>query len=888
MWDQQPQLMSTLLIDHNLILEQAITSHKGKVFKTVGDGFCAVFESASDALAASLDAQRRLYHQPSQSVKLKVRMGLHCGPAEERDNDYFGPTLNRVARLMGVASGGQTLISQAVKEHCMGQLPYGVELRDLGLHKLKDLKEAEHIFQIVAPDLLNSFPPIKSLSPRISNLPAQLTSFIGREQDVEHVIRLMRSPQVRLLTLLGSGGTGKTRLSIEIGAHLQEEYEDGTFFIALAPIRRIEDVIEVIAQALKVEEVGDMPLLESIKMHVQSRHMLLILDNFEQVIDAAPLVNDLLSAGSHLKALVTSREELMIYGERVYHVTPLGMPEPGQLIHPDVLLKFSAIKLFAERVQSAQPDFTVDTTNAPSIIEICRRLDGLPLAIELAAVRARDLSIEAIAEQLSNRLQILSKGPRDFPSRQRTMRGAIEWSYEMLPVEEQQAFAQLGVFVGPFSAEAADTVTGAQCLNRLKEKSLVHQVEDNEYTITFVMLETLREYALEQLEAQAEIEALKRCHANYYLQLTETAEPHLTSDRQVEWFGRLENETHNIEAALEWLLSRQEIERAGQMAGVLWRFWGGHSHLSAGSHWIEQILMSSNHLSPLVYAKVTHGAGRLSLLQYRYREASQYLKLSLMLYERSGNQPGQAAIYLSLGEIELRQANSLPAQNYFEKSLEFYLLIGDQAGRARCLCQLGRLAVHRKDLAKAQTLFEQSLDLLRQYGSSESLAMVLNDLAEVLRAQGEYEAAATLYHESLNLYRLLDFNIGVAVILHNLGQVMRRLGNDGDALRFFQEALSLLQSLEEKQIIVECLAAIGGIFVSQNQLERAVHFLGAANALMRAVDIQLDLADQIEYERNLETAQKQLHESVWNALWSDGQSMPLEKIIMSALQLSNL
>lgn len=886
LWEAHPQAMSVLLAEHNGILQAAIESHHGKVFKTVGDGFCAVFASPSDALAAASAAQRNLFHArgdaSAPALKLRVRMGLHTGPAEERGGDYFGPTLNRVARLMAAASGGQTLISAAVRDG-LGDTP-GVELRDLGSHRLRDLKDAEHIFQVVLPDLPNSFPPIKSLSPRPTNLPAQLTSFVGRERELDAICRLMRQPHVRLLTLLGPGGIGKTRLSIQVGSNLQDEFEDGTFFVALAPVSHPDAVIQTIAQTLRVEETGETSLREAVKAWLQNRHLLLLLDNFEQVIDAAPLVNELLAAAPRIKALVTSREELMVYGEQVVSVSPLTVPEVGKFIDMQAVRQSPAVMLFAERARSVQPDFALNEANARPVIDICQRLDGLPLAIELAAMRARDLSVEEIAAQLNNRMQVLNKGPRDFSARQRTMRGAIEWSYSLLPAEEKKAFARFGVFVGPFTAEAADAIAGVEYLNRLKEKSLIHQTQVDEQTVTFLMLETLREYALEQLQASGEFENLQRAHAGYYLHLTEKAEPNLTGASQVEWFNRLETEQHNIEAALEWLLKGGGFEGAGRMAAVLWRVWGAHSRLSAGSGWMERVLANADALPTLVRAKVTHGAGRLQYLQYHLPKAAEYLKASLSLYQQGGDQPGQAAATLSLGEIAFRQGDLLAAEGYFQSSLALYVAIGDQAGFARCLGQLGRLALREGNLPGAESLFQQSLELVRQYGSAESTALVMNDLAEVLRARGKYTEAATLYRESMALYRQLDFDAGVAVMLHNLGQVARQQGDYDEALRCFQGAFGLLQNLEEKQIIVECLAGVGGVFLKLGEAQRAVRFLGAASALMTALNLQLDYADQAEYEANLDAARRQLDSASWSAAWGEGQSMPLEQVIADALR----
>ncbi len=887
-WEQHPQAMSRLLTEHNSILRQSIESHNGHVFKTVGDGFCAVFDSPHDAISAVLNAQNTLSRlEPSEStdfIRIKVRMGLHTGTAELQGGDYFGPTLNRVARTMAAASGGQTLLSTATRDAVYNALPQGIELRDLGRHRLRDLNEEEHIFQLVSPKLANHFPPIKTMSPRATNIPAQLTSFVGRDEDVSEICRLLRLPNVRLMTLLGAGGIGKSRLSLQVAEYLQDEYEDGTFLVALAPIRRPEAVIEVIAQTLKVEESGTSTILEAVKAHLQNRQLLLVLDNFEQVIDAAPLVNDLLAVAPRLKVLTTSREELLIYGEHVYQLMPLTLPDSTQIIDLKALKSYTAVALFLERVRSIQPDFVVDAENAPDVIEICRRLDGLPLAIELAAVRARDLSIGEIAQQLISRLQVLSKGPRDFPSRQRTIRGAIEWSYDILPAEEQRAFAHLAVFVGTFTTEAADVITGAETLNRLREKSLIQQTDEDENVVTFIMLETLREYALEKLIASNELESMQSRHADYYLQLTETAEPHLTRERQAEWFHRLEIEQNNLQAALDWRIANADYQQAGRMVGVLWRFWSAHSRLSVGTNWIEQVLTHAQSLTPSVHAKVLHGAGRLFLLQYRYPEAKTHLQSSLPLYEQSNDQDGLAAVYVSLGEIALDKSDVLGAEGNFQHALALYVALDDQAGFARCLGQLGRLAVREGNFVAAESLFQQSLELIRRFGSTESIAMVMNDLAEVLRTQKKLDEAAALYHESLALYRELHFDVGEAVILHNLGQVARQLTRYPEALGYFREALGFLTGMEEPQIIVECLVGMAGVLVDMGDIERAVRYLAAAKALMNIVGIRLDVADQAGYDNTLTMTHGKLAEAAWATIWDAGQSTPLKQILAEALQ----
>jgi predicted ATPase/class 3 adenylate cyclase len=885
LWEQFPERMSLSLAYHNRLMSDAIESHNGKVFKTIGDAYCAVFDSATDALDAAIAAQTALAEiRPSENdpiFALKVRMGLHAGPAEEVDNDYFGPSLNRVARLMSAANGGQILISSQFK---VQQQVANLEFRDLGLHRLKDLAEPMHVYQIIIPGVLNNYSAIRTLSARPTNLPIQLSSFVGREAEVEAICRRIRQPGVRLLTLFGPGGIGKTRLSLRVGTVLRDEYEHGVFFVALSPVKTEAGLLEAIASALHVEETTDAPLLEALKSHLQSLHLLLILDNFEQVIDAAPVLNELLTSAANLNLLVTSREELLIYGEQIYPLTPLSVPKKNTIVPLNRLMEYSAINLFVERVRAMQSDFELTEDNAKYVIEICQSLDGLPLAIELASVRVREFELEDILAQLTQRLQVLSKGARDLPARQRTIRGAIDWSYQLLSPDEQAAFTRLAIFVGAFTANAVDRISGAEYLNRLKEKSLVQQLDTSDDTPLYIMLDTLREFAAENLEESGEIPDLRAKHLDYYRELVARAEPNLTGTEQMIWFKRLEYEQFNIQAALEWSLDENLVEYAGNIVGVLWRYWGAHSRLNTGSQWIARVLESADQLSAALRAKVLLGAGRLAFLQSRLEQAAGFLGESLTLYEQVNDTEYIAAVNLSLGEIAFYQGNTLLAENCFHTSLAIYQSIGDNAGFARCLTQLGRLAHEQTNLAGAETLFQQSLELTRTYGSTESTAIAVNDLAEVFRVQGRYAEAAALYRESLQLYRDLEFEIGIAVMLHNLAQVTRKLGDNRAAYHMLQEAVTLLQTLEEKQVVTECFAALGAVYVHLDRLDFAIVALSAAQRIMDVIGVSLGEADELEYREHLALAQARVEPDFWTRFWERGQSMSLERLVADILQ----
>jgi len=460
-------------------------------------------------------------------------MALHTGAAEEQGGDYFGPPLNRVARLLSAAHGGQVLLSLPTQELVRDVLPLDSELRDLGEHRLKDLARPERGYQLVAPDLPADFPSLRTLESRPNNLPMQPTLLVGREREVEDVRGRLLAPEVRLLTLTGPGGTGKSRLALQSAADLIEEFEDGVFFVALATLTDHTLVTSSVAQVLGVRESGDQPLLEGIKDYLQDKRLLLVLDNFEQVLEAAPQAGEILSAAPRLKVLATSRIPLGIYGEREYAVPPLAIPDPKRLPTLEVLSQYEAVRLFIERAEATKAGFEITSENAPAVAEICARLDGLPLAIELAAARIKLLPPSSILARLTNRLKLLTGGARDLPERQRTLRGAIEWSHTLLDEGEKTLFARMAIFSGGRTLEAIEAVCDAQGdlpmdafdgVSSLVDKSLLRQEEGPEGEPRFMMLETIHEYAREKLRESGEAEEIGHAHARHFLGLAEEAE----------------------------------------------------------------------------------------------------------------------------------------------------------------------------------------------------------------------------------------------------------------------------------------------------------------------------------------------------------------------------
>jgi len=586
LWEQDPEAMQAALARHYAILRQAVETHDGQVVETTGDGILAAFGTAVDGVAAAIAAQRALIAEGWDELKphaIRVRMGLHTGETEMREEGYSGPVLNRAARLMSAGYGGQTLLSTTTADLVREQLPGGASLRDLGEHRLKDLVRSEHIYQLLHPDLSADFPPLKSLNAFPNNLPVQLTSFIGRETQVKTVKDLLMRQDVHLVTLIGPGGTGKTRLSLQAAADLIDRFKDGVFFVDLAPSRESKSVLAAIARAVGLRETTDRPLLDELKEYLRAQMVLLVLDNFEQVTIAASTVMELLHGCPQLKVLVTSREALHMRGEHVFPVPPLASPKSDLKQRSiEQLTQYEAVRLFIERAQAVKPDFEVTNENAPAVAEICFRLDGLPLAIELATARIRLFSPQALLDRIGNRLKLLRGGARDLPIRQQTLRDTIDWSYELLDSGEQRLFALLSVFPD-CTFEAVEGVTkGIKGLNgtgmdivdgliSLVDKSLIRQEDQGTREPRLMMLETIREYAVERLAEDPEFgSAVRRAHATYFADFTQRQWERLTGDGWESALREMESDIENVRTAWSYWVADGNLEQLRKLTDCLW------------------------------------------------------------------------------------------------------------------------------------------------------------------------------------------------------------------------------------------------------------------------------------------------------------------------------
>jgi predicted ATPase/class 3 adenylate cyclase len=908
---QQPAAYRDAIRRHHDLLRAAVEQQGGVVFETVGDAVYAAFALPSAAVAAALAGQRALVGEAwGATGPLRVRMGLHTGEVERQGSHYFGAPLYRCARLLATAHGGQVVLSAVTAGLVREALPAGASLRDLGTHPLKDLQQPEQIHQLCAADLPAEFPTLRTLAGHPSNLPVQPTSFVGRERELAEVVALLRRPEAHLLTLTGPGGTGKTRLALQAAAEVLDQVADGAYFVDLAPLSDATLVLSTIAATLGLRESGGTPLEETVTGYLKEKELLLVLDNFEQVLEAVPVVGRLVAACQRLTVLVTSRTVLRAYGEQEYVVPPLALPPRRQAVPLERLSQYAAVALFIERAQAVRPDFAVTNATAPAVAEICWRLDGLPLAIELAAARVRLLPPPALLARLENRLGTLTGGARTLPARQQTLRATIDWSYVLLSPEEQAFFARLSVFVGGRTLaaieavcldpdDAGDVLAGYDVLDgvsSLVETSLLRQEEGGLETEEaeeprFVLLETLHEYAREALAARGETERFGARHAAYCLALAEEAESHLRGPEQGAWLARLEREHDNLRAALGWAGEQGERRETGlRLAAALWRFWSMRGHLSEGRRWLEGAIATvgggAGQAAGAAWAAALHGAGNLAWEQGDYGRARALVEESLALVREMGNRQGVAASLNDLGVVAYEQGEYGRAAALHEESLALFREVGDRWGIAISLSYLGHRASVQGEYGRARALLEESLVLARGLGDRRVIALSLNSLGEVARVQGEYERARALYEESLALFRELGDKRSVAIPLVNLGLVAQAQGEYERVRALYEESLALSREVGDKPGIAHGLEGLASTALEPGAAPAVgawgARLLGAADALRAAIGAPLPPTDQAPVERTVVSLRAALGDDAYEAAWAEGQALTLEEAVALA------
>ncbi|MEO8185936.1 MAG: tetratricopeptide repeat protein [Burkholderiaceae bacterium] len=855
LWEQQPERMPLVMARHDAISRSVVERNRGTIVKMTGDGVHAAFDRPLDALIATLDIQQQLSTaETAGGLPLPLRCGLHAGIDERRDGDFYGRSVNRAARIMCTAHGGQMLMSRAVAEQVDGMLPNGASLRDLGVVRLRDLSTPEHIFQLLHPQLRADFPALRSLEGTPNNLTQQLNSFIGRERELAEIREMLESN--RLVTLLGMGGIGKSRLSTQLAADVLDDFPDGVWFVELAALSDPNSVPQAVASVVGVKEEVGRPVIEALTKYVRELQLLIILDNCEQVVHGcADLAKRLLQAGPKVKILTSSRDYLQVAGETTYHLSTLSVPDIQQKTDVRSLIQHEAVRLFVDRASAARQAFGLNEDNASSVVDICRRLDGIPLAIELAAARIRALSPEAIAARLHDRFRLLVTADQTVLPRQRTLRALIDWSYDLLTEAERTIFQRLSVFAGGWTLAAAEAVCAAKDLRLeevldllicLVEKSLVVlEVSGDRYR----MLDTVRHYAHEKLAECGDETAVRARHLTFFLELAEGARPELAGPEQGIWLSRLDLDHENLLSANAWSESLPNSGELGlRLVHALRPYWIYRGVLTLG------------------------------------------FKLSADVLARSGLQERNEARCRALagaGQMLFFMGREAEAKAFLSESLAIAREIGSVTWVAAVLQPLGMACVADGDIVSARNHLEEAVTLAQDLGNKRELSAALNALAMLHRAEGSLDQAQTLHEKSLTLARALGERTYIAGALLSLAMLSITRSANEVARKMLTEALSIAEETRSAPTVQSALEVCAGLAAAHEDWLIAARFFGAAEALAKQVGLRRDPADHAFLAPLINTAKQALDRSTFSSAESLGQALTSDQALSEARKWLN-
>lgn len=839
-----------VLDEHSVIVRRAIAEARGTEVRTEGDSFFAVFLTPGDAVRAAVVAQRGLSsHRWPHERPLRVRMGLHTGEGVMGVDDYLGLDVNRAARIAAAASGGQVLLSEATAVLVENNLGEGVVIRSLGHHRLKDLGRPEHLHDLVIRGLQSQFPPPRSMEVP-SNLPVELTSFVGRESEVDQAKALLA--RTRLLTVTGPGGAGKTRLALRLAADISDDFSDGTFFVDLAPVSDPALVTPTIASTLGVREEGwERPVGESLADHLRDRRLLLVLDNFEQVVPAAPLVTELLAAAPSLKIVVTSRASLRLQVEQELPLTPLNVPDVNALAPVEDLFRNEAVALFVQRATAVDPNFILTHESAREVAEIVARLDGLPLAIELAAMRIAVLTPADMLRRMDRRLPLLNRGARDLPARQKTLRAAVGWSYDLLANHERVFFRRFSVMNGGATLEAAGAVCDAngdmamevlEVLESLADNSLVQTSNTPQGGIRFGMLQTVREFAQEQLDAEGERSSIGRRHAGWFLDFAEEAEPHFRGPEMLRWLESVQQEHDNLRAALLWAIENDAAELGLRLSGALWRFWHLGGHLTEGRRWASAVLSLPS-------------------------AAKQTVARSKAL--------------AALGGLAYWQTDVPAAREAYEEALEISRKLGDGPSVAEGTYNLAFAYGLVPTRSGSRELFVQSRAMFDRLGNRRGVADSLWGLAMLARLEGDYVAARSQAEASVRLHRENGDALGLVDSLQELGRAAFELEDLEVARSSFLQTLEFLGPVGYRTAIAIALENLAAFENRRAEPERALRLAGASEALKESAGGQVP-PEFVDLPDPREAAKATLSKERMASAWEEGRAMTLQEAVTYA------
>ncbi|HLJ83595.1 MAG TPA: tetratricopeptide repeat protein [Candidatus Eremiobacteraceae bacterium] len=887
-WEAQPDQMKAAVARHEQIVSSAIDAHGGHVFKSLGDAFCVAFQTPRDAIAAASHAQRTLEEEDFSAVGgLRVRMGVHTGTAEERGGDYYGTSVNRAARIMSIGHGGQVLVSGATAHAVSRVLPPGATLIDLGLRRLKDLTQPEHVWQLATAGLQREFPPLNSLDARANNLPIQLTTLLGRAEELEEVKALVSNH--RLLTISGAGGIGKTRLALQAAADLIDSFADGVWFADLAPVADAELVTSVVAKVVGMTQAEGSSIDEAIPQWLKRKQLLLVLDNCEHVIDAAAAIAAaILGAASQVQIVATSRQMLGIPGEVLYRLPSLAVPETTVGLTAQRASDFGAIALFVDRATASDVRFVLNSDNAPIIAEICRRLDGIPLAIELAAARVKVLSIPNLAQRLNERFKVLTGGSRTALPRQKTLTALISWSYDLLAPQEQTLFNRLSIFAGGFSLDAAAAVCGGDGLDESDIVDLLSMLGDKSLLVAdtsgeqerYRLLESTRAYAIAKLAAAGEHDRLARRHAEYFRDQAQAADVLRGAGSTSKWLAAMELDLDNYRAAMDWALTggRDAALGASMAGGLGWLWFVGGLSLE-GRRWIDR---AQADLDESAFPNVAAG---LWLARCRLSVGSRlhdFAQRAVALYGSTRDARGSAwaLYYLAVGLFDMGRFEE--ASEIFDSALAAMRTLGDKRGEADCLNLLAGNQWNRGDAAAARALYAQALDVNKSLGDDDGTAIVLANLAELAFAASQPDEAIHLMTEALdiltpgkNITHLATDNINMAAYRFALGDV------DG-AYESAQTGLRWARQAQYPLLIVIALQHLALLATQRKGIHRAAQLIGYVDARFRELGYERQPTERWGYEKVTAILRERLSDAEIETLAAEGAAWPEERALEEA------
>ncbi len=909
LWERYPAAMGQALARHDALLQEAIARCGGRIIKHTGDGVFAVFEGGAP-LQCALEAQQELARAAWGEIgELRVRMALHAGPAERRGDDYFGPTINRTARLLAAGWGGQVLLTPQALQSC--PLPAGATVQDLGYHFFKDLGEPQQVYGLRHPDLpRRDFPALRTLAAHPNNLPPQPTPFLGREEELAEISRLLDDPACRLLTLVGPGGIGKTRLSLQVAAEKVEAFPHGVYFVPLAPLTAPDFIVSTIADALHFSFYSREDPQVQLLSYLREKTMLLVMDNFEHLVAGAGLLADILESAPSVKILVSSRERLNLHGEWVYPLAGLRVPGKEEA---EPLEGYSAVQLFLQSARRVRAGFDLAAPDRPHVARLCRLVEGVPLGIELAASWVRALTCQEIVHEIEQGADFLATSMRDLPERHRSLRAVFDSSWDLLTTDEQEALRRLAVFRGGFCREAAQELgVSLPLLTALVDKSLLRRSPAGRYD----MLEVLRQYAADKLlRAPAEEAQARERHCRFYTRFLQQRENAIRGAQQKAALEEIGTEIENVRAAWSWAIEQGREAEIGQSLECLHLFYEMRSRFLEGEEtfgraaeqlrnrgpaaevlgklltrqgWFCERLARYGRAQELyqagleiarvhgLYAEMSLALSGLGLVTYRqgdYQRAQELLRESLACCARVDDPWRQAHALNNLGTVALARGEGASAEALYRQVLDIYRRIGYRRGIASTLNNLGGEAGTRGEHVVAQRLYQESRDLFREIGDRRGLAFVLNNLGHTLEALGEYAEAEALCRESLDIFREVGDRWGITNTLNNLGALACTMGECHSSRQYFDEALALAMDLGAVPLALEALGGRAANLARSGDWEKAAEV--AALVLHHPA---CDRETRKKAERTLAQAAERLPAEIVGAARSRGEAGSLAEV----------